>query len=137
MQSILLDILILGLLVLLFASLYRKNETARIRFWLVGWLFVLLHFTLLLFNPASALVSTLVIAASETALILCGSAFALSSRLVWHKGWDAAVPVLLLSADIVGRVVARPTEIQAGVLVAFVGGPFFIALVRRRRLAEV
>ncbi|UWE10110.1 iron ABC transporter permease [Actinacidiphila bryophytorum] len=49
----------------------------------------------------------------------------------------ALAPVLLLSADIVGRVVARPTEIQAGVLVAFVGGPFFIALVRRRRLAEV
>ncbi|MFG3288620.1 FecCD family ABC transporter permease [Streptomyces sp. NPDC048179] len=46
-------------------------------------------------------------------------------------------PVLLLTADIVGRMVARPTEIQAGVLVAFLGGPFFIALVRRRKLAEV
>jgi iron complex transport system permease protein len=28
-------------------------------------------------------------------------------------------------------------EVQAGVLVAFLGGPFFIALVRRQRLAEV
>ncbi|ASY32297.1 iron ABC transporter permease [Streptomyces sp. CLI2509] len=46
-------------------------------------------------------------------------------------------PVLLLSADIVGRMVDRPSEIQAGVLVAFIGGPFFIALVRRRKLAEV
>ncbi|MER5878654.1 FecCD family ABC transporter permease [Streptomyces sp. NPDC060235] len=46
-------------------------------------------------------------------------------------------PCLLLTADIVGRVVARPTEVQAGVIVAFIGGPFFIALVRRRRLAEV
>ncbi|MET8160024.1 iron ABC transporter permease [Sphaerisporangium sp. NPDC005289] len=44
---------------------------------------------------------------------------------------------LVLAADIVGRVAARPTEIQAGVLIAFIGGPFFIALVRRRRLAEV
>ena len=49
----------------------------------------------------------------------------------------ALAPVLLLTADIVGRMVARPTEIQAGVLVAFLGGPFFIALVRRRKLAEV
>jgi iron complex transport system permease protein len=49
----------------------------------------------------------------------------------------ALAPVLLLSADILGRMVARPTEIQAGVLVAFLGGPFFIALVRRRKLAEV
>ncbi|QYX82423.1 FecCD family ABC transporter permease [Streptomyces akebiae] len=46
-------------------------------------------------------------------------------------------PCLLLAADIAGRLLARPTEIQAGVLVAFVGGPFFIALVRRRRLAEL
>ncbi|EDY46450.1 FecCD family ABC transporter permease [Streptomyces sp. SPB074] len=46
-------------------------------------------------------------------------------------------PVLLLSADLVGRMVDRPSEIQAGVLVAFIGGPFFIALVRRRKLAEV
>ncbi|MEU9956413.1 iron ABC transporter permease [Streptomyces sp. NPDC050982] len=46
-------------------------------------------------------------------------------------------PGLLLTADILGRLVARPTEIQAGVLVAFIGGPFFIAMVRRRDLAEV
>ncbi|MBP5881275.1 iron chelate uptake ABC transporter family permease subunit [Streptomyces sp. LBUM 1479] len=46
-------------------------------------------------------------------------------------------PCLLLAADIAGRLIARPTEIQAGILVAFLGGPFFIALVRRRRLAEL
>ncbi|MEV7969456.1 iron chelate uptake ABC transporter family permease subunit [Sphaerisporangium sp. NPDC088356] len=46
-------------------------------------------------------------------------------------------PCLVLAADIIGRVAARPTEIQAGILIAFIGGPFFIALVRRRRLAEV
>ncbi|WP_338674451.1 iron ABC transporter permease [Streptomyces sp. SCSIO 30461] len=42
-------------------------------------------------------------------------------------------PSLLLAADIAGRLIARPEEIQAGVLVAFIGGPFFIAMVRRRR----
>ncbi|MDW4908653.1 iron chelate uptake ABC transporter family permease subunit [Streptomyces sp. ADMS] len=46
-------------------------------------------------------------------------------------------PSLLLAADIVGRLVARPIEVQAGVIVAFIGGPFFIVLVRRRKLAEV
>ncbi|WSA84853.1 iron chelate uptake ABC transporter family permease subunit [Micromonospora sp. NBC_01796] len=46
-------------------------------------------------------------------------------------------PILLLTADIAGRVVARPGEIQVGVIVAFLGAPFFIALVRRRRLAEL
>ena len=46
-------------------------------------------------------------------------------------------PVLLLAADIVGRVIARPGETEVGIIVAFVGAPFFIALVRRRRLAEL
>jgi iron complex transport system permease protein len=45
--------------------------------------------------------------------------------------------VLLLVADVLGRVVARPGELQVGVALAFVGAPFFIALVRRRRLAGV
>ncbi|GAA4572452.1 FecCD family ABC transporter permease [Planotetraspora kaengkrachanensis] len=46
-------------------------------------------------------------------------------------------PCMVLAADIIGRLVVRPSEIQAGILVAFIGAPFFIALVRRRRLAEV
>nr|WP_246151138.1 iron chelate uptake ABC transporter family permease subunit [Streptomyces qinzhouensis] len=46
-------------------------------------------------------------------------------------------PVLLLAADVAGRLLARPAEIQAGILVAFVGGPLFIVMVRRRRLAEL
>ncbi|MGC5532407.1 FecCD family ABC transporter permease [Streptomyces sp. SR-10] len=49
----------------------------------------------------------------------------------------ALAAALLLGADILGRVVARPVEVQAGIIVAFIGGPFFIALVRRRRLAEI
>jgi ABC-type Fe3+-siderophore transport system permease subunit len=39
---------------------------------------------------------------------------------------------LLLGADVVGRVVARPGELQVGIVLALIGAPFFIALVRRR-----
>ena len=47
-------------------------------------------------------------------------------------------PCLLLAADIVGRVITRPAETQVGIVVAVLGAPFFIALVRRRRrLAEL
>ena len=35
-------------------------------------------------------------------------------------------PTLLLVADIVGRVVARPGEVQAGLVTAFLGAPIFI-----------
>jgi iron complex transport system permease protein len=41
----------------------------------------------------------------------------------------------LLAADVLGRVVARPGELQVGIVLALVGAPFFIALVRRRKLA--
>jgi iron complex transport system permease protein len=41
-------------------------------------------------------------------------------------------PVVLLAADVIGRVVARPAEIGVGVVTAFVGAPLLIAMVRRR-----
>lgn len=44
---------------------------------------------------------------------------------------------LVLLADVVGRVVARPSEVQVGVMLAMVGAPFFIALVRRRKLVRL
>jgi iron complex transport system permease protein len=46
-------------------------------------------------------------------------------------------PAMLLAADVVGRVVARPAEIAVGVVTALIGAPFLIALVRRRKLAAV
>lgn len=46
-------------------------------------------------------------------------------------------PVLLLGADVVGRVVARPSELQVGIITAIIGGPVFIFLVRRRRTAQL
>ncbi|GHJ47824.1 iron ABC transporter permease [Catellatospora sp. TT07R-123] len=41
-------------------------------------------------------------------------------------------PALLLAADVLGRIAARPSELQAGITVAVVGAPLFVALVRRR-----
>ncbi|WP_369032953.1 FecCD family ABC transporter permease [Streptomyces adonidis] len=46
-------------------------------------------------------------------------------------------PVLLLGADVVGRIVARPAELQVGIVTAVIGGPVFIFLVRRRRTAQL
>ena len=45
--------------------------------------------------------------------------------------------VVLLLADVLGRVVARPGELQVGIVLAVVGAPFFLALVRRRRLVQL
>lgn len=56
----------------------------------------------------------------------------------WILPWSLLLaPSLLLGADAIGRIVARPGELQVGIVTAFVGAPFFIALVRRRKLAEL
>ena len=44
---------------------------------------------------------------------------------------------LLLAADVVGRVIARPSEVQAGIVAAVVGAPVFVWLVRRRRMVAL
>nr|WP_157344876.1 iron ABC transporter permease [Nocardioides sp. MAH-18] len=41
---------------------------------------------------------------------------------------------LLTVADVVGRVVARPEEIDVGIITAFVGAPVFIYIVRRQKV---
>ncbi len=46
-------------------------------------------------------------------------------------------PILLLGADIIGRVIVPPGELQVGIVTAASGAPFFIAFVRRRKLAEL
>lgn len=87
------------------------------------------------------------------AVTLCGAATAVAgpigfvglmgphlTRLVTGPDHRRLVPLsavvgatLLTAADVVGRVVARPGEVDVGVVTAFVGAPVFIAAVRRQR----
>lgn len=54
----------------------------------------------------------------------------------WVLAFAALVgPVVLLAADVLGRLVARPGELEVGLVVALVGAPVMIAIVRRGRLA--
>ncbi|WP_435854526.1 FecCD family ABC transporter permease [Streptomyces subrutilus] len=56
----------------------------------------------------------------------------------WVLAYSAVLsPVLLLGADVVGRVVTRPAELQVGIVTALIGGPVFIYLVRRKRMAQL
>ncbi|WP_436991347.1 FecCD family ABC transporter permease [Streptomyces sp. enrichment culture] len=41
-------------------------------------------------------------------------------------------PVMLLAADVAGRIVFPPGEVPAGVMTALIGAPFLVALVRRK-----
>jgi iron complex transport system permease protein len=56
----------------------------------------------------------------------------------WVIAFTAVLsPIVLLAADVIGRVVAPPGEVQVGVVLGVLGAPAFIALIRRRDLAEL
>jgi iron-siderophore transport system permease protein len=56
----------------------------------------------------------------------------------WVLAYSAVLgAAVLLIADVVGRVLVRPGELQAGVMVAVIGTPVFITLVRRKRIAAL
>ncbi|GAB3688528.1 FecCD family ABC transporter permease [Angustibacter aerolatus] len=87
-------------------------------------------------------------------VLLCGAATAAAGPLVFvglavpHLARSVTGPdhrwllpyaavlgcALVLAADVVGRVVAPPGELQAGVVTALVGAPVLVALVRRSRV---
>ncbi|TDC48898.1 iron ABC transporter permease [Actinomadura sp. KC345] len=44
---------------------------------------------------------------------------------------------LLTGADVVGRVVASPSDVEVGIVTALIGAPFFIHIVRRYKVREL
>lgn len=46
-------------------------------------------------------------------------------------------PIVLLTADILGRISMRPAEIQVGIVTAFIGAPVLIWLVRARKVTAL
>ncbi|WP_163543526.1 FecCD family ABC transporter permease [Occultella kanbiaonis] len=85
--------------------------------------------------------------------LLCGAATAAAGPIGfvglmvphavrWFTGPDqrwivafsvVAAPALLLAADIVGRLIVYPAELQVGIVTAFVGAPILILLARRTK----
>ncbi len=45
--------------------------------------------------------------------------------------------LLVVLADIVGRLIVRPGELQVGIVMALIGGPVFVLLVRRTRMVTL
>jgi iron complex transport system permease protein len=86
-------------------------------------------------------------------VLLCGAATAMAgpiafvglavphaARLLFGADYRWVLPasaflggVLLLVADVIGRFLARPSTVEVGVVVAVIGAPVFIALVRRTK----
>jgi iron complex transport system permease protein len=68
----------------------------------------------------------------HTARLLCGPDYR------WILVYALLLgPIVLLTADIVGRLVLAPSELQVGVVLGILGAPVFIALARSRRLVAL
>jgi diguanylate cyclase (GGDEF)-like protein/PAS domain S-box-containing protein len=91
MKNEVLDILILGLLVVLFASIYRKRASARLRYWVIGWILVLLHFAALLLPATTVLGQELIDSLSISALLLSGLCFLFSASAIFQSPAGSAL----------------------------------------------
>ena len=57
--------------------------------------------------------------------------------LRWLLPYCAVIaPVVLLGADVLGRILARPGEIQVGVVTSVIGGPVFLYFLRRVKVVR-
>jgi diguanylate cyclase (GGDEF)-like protein/PAS domain S-box-containing protein len=103
MQNELLDILIIGCLVLLFASTYRKRGTFTVRCWSIGWLLILVHFAALLAHPQGLLWQNVLQVVSLGGLIACGVMFLLptGSKTEARSLRNLAVPLLAALASLI------------------------------------
>ena len=102
MQNTWQDILILGLLVLLFGMIHRKRTSPRLLFWIAGWIFVLFHFAALEPHPSTYLWQCVQGAISTAGLVLSGACFLLAStvtrlskRHLFLIGAISSIPALI------------------------------------------
>lgn len=56
----------------------------------------------------------------------------------WVLPWSMLLSaIMMVAADALGRVIVHPGEVAVGIVVALLGSPVFIALVRQRRLVQL
>jgi diguanylate cyclase (GGDEF)-like protein len=123
-QTLILNIIIIALLVTLFASIYHLRSSARLRLWIVGWLCVLVHFGVMLWQPTLLPLANMADAIAISALMLCGISFLLSVSVlatasrrlqgavalslpslafVWLSSFHVTAPVVYLLLDLLGH----------------------------------
>ncbi|RBQ16178.1 iron ABC transporter permease [Spongiactinospora rosea] len=91
------------------------------------------------------------------AVVLCGAATAAAGPIAfvglivphacrllvgvdhrWLLPFSALIGAgLLTAADVVGRMVARPADVEVGIVTALIGAPFFIYIVRRQKVRDL
>ncbi len=81
-QEILVDVTVLSLFVLFFATMLRRKRDDRLRCWLAGWISIVAHFAANLWQPVSPGMQTVQACLSADALALAAICFVLSTMIV-------------------------------------------------------
>ena len=82
MQETIIDIVVLGLLVFLFAAVARVRPDNRLKCWVAGWLSILAHFGAELWQPTTAPLQTIQTWAVVDTLALAGILFIVSTMML-------------------------------------------------------
>jgi diguanylate cyclase (GGDEF)-like protein/PAS domain S-box-containing protein len=82
MQETVINMVFLSLLIFLFASIMWARPDDRLRCWVAGWLFVLAHFAVALWQPSTAVWRSVRECASVDLLSLAGTSFVVSTMIL-------------------------------------------------------
>lgn len=142
MQIAILNIAVLGLLVFLFGMLASARPDNRLRCWEAGWVFVLVHFGVGIWNPADMLGAKIQFCASADTLVVAGIFFVVST-MVMREGVKAALRVgsvmgigTLVCIDL-AIVAPRQTGILAALAIGHLGAAGMVASTVRPRKQTV
>ena len=100
----LIDLLAAGFVFLLFAAVYRKRSTAPVRFWLLGWFAILLHFLAIVWPVHNGLGEQVQGIVFLSTLVLCAVSFVLSRQEAHRTVRDGVAVACLLGLPWLGAL---------------------------------
>src|SRR5579863_6528562 len=133
------DLLALATLVGGFISLLRRRSGNRLALWLVGWIFILIHFTAELFDTGDGAWHLCMLTVSLWMLEMCGMAFvwaAVQGRAASKRWWVAltiAFTPLAYTAALIWGVQSRAAYVALIAPMLFGGAATLYDSIRRPR----
>ena len=139
------DLLALTVLVFVFWSILRRRAGGKLQAWLLGWIFILLHFAAQLFGGRPGGLQTFVFAVSAIMLELAGASFIYAAGGAYYSRrmrWIAATGLLATLLYILVDFLSIPTTPWYYATIALLLGTGMAALISRflqprRRKAHV
>jgi len=129
------DLLALTILVFVFWSILRRRAGGKLQAWLLGWIFILLHFAAQLFGGRPGALQTFVFAVSAMMLELAGAAFIYAAGGAYYSlrmRWIAATGLLATLLYILIDFLSTHTTPWYYATIVLLLGTVIAALIRDR-----